>query len=94
MRPKVFKIVGVSTKHRTVAPLKQFQPPNFMIRVPISFEEAINVDGQRNELRRYLDNREKLGLKSLQLGQQLTISKIEVNNGIEKLLQMGRAVEG
>ena len=92
LRPNVFRIVGANTKNRTAAPLEQIQPRNFVNRAPISCEEVIDLKGQIGEAERCLDNSEKLGLTSLQLGEQLRL--IDVNKGIEKLLQLKGAVGG
>ena len=46
MRPNVFRIVGVITKYRTIAPLKQLRPTSFVNRAPISCEEVINLKGR------------------------------------------------
>ena len=54
----------------------------------------INLKGQISEAERYLDNSEKLGVTSRQLREQLGLSQVEVNNRIEKLLQIEGAVEG
>ena len=65
-----------------------------MNRAPTLCEEVINLKGQISEAERYLDNSEKLGVTSQQFREQLRLSQIEVNNGIEKLLQVEGAVEG
>ena len=74
LRPNIFRIVGANSKYRTAAPLEQFQPRNFVNWAPISCEEVINLKGQIGEAERYLDNSEKLGVTSLQLGEQLRLS--------------------
>ena len=61
---------------------------------PTLCEGVINLKGQISEAERYLDNSEKLGVTSRQLREQLGLSQVEVNNRIEKLLQIKGAVEG
>ena len=92
--PDVFKIVGLNTKWRTLAPLEQLQPSNIGNQAPFPYQEMINLKGQTSEAERYSDNSEKLGATSLQIRDQLKISQIEASSGIEKLLQMEGAVEG
>ena len=54
----------------------------------------INLKDQTSEAERYLDNSEKLEVTCLPLKEQMRLPQLEVNNGVEKLLQMEGAVEG
>ena len=76
-----------------MAPLQQPQPTIIVNRAPIFCEEMIHLKGQISKAERYLDNSEKLRVISLQFWEQLRRSQIEVNNGIEKLLQKEGAIE-
>ena len=59
-----------------------------------SCEEVIILSGQISDAESYLGNSDKLRVTSLQLREQLKLSQIEVNNGIENRLQMEGTVEG
>ena len=75
-------------------PLEQLQPPNIVNWAHTSWEEVIILSGQISDAESYLGNSDKLRVTSLQLEEQLKLSQIEVNNGIENLLQVEGTVEG